>query len=118
MTGPTLRATGLAHDVRKANPYCGYEQYDFEIPTQTDGDIYARYLVRLEEMRQSVRIIGQALNKLPYGPVRDNNHKYVPPPRSEIGVSMEALDPSLQTLDGGLFSSKRIGVRDDRKSAR
>ena len=76
---------------RKANPYCGFEQYDFDIPTQTTGDIYGRYLVRVEEMRQSVRIIEQALNKLPYGPVRDNNRKYVPPPRSEIGVSMEAL---------------------------
>lgn len=91
VTGPTLRATGIAHDVRKANPYCGYEQYDFEIPTQTTGDIYGRYKVRVEEMRQSVRIVEQALNKLPYGPVRDNNHRFVPPPRSEIGVSMEAL---------------------------
>ena len=91
VSGPTLRATGMAHDVRKANPYCGFEQYDFEIPTQTTGDIYGRYLVRVEEMRQSVRIIEQALDKLPYGPVRDNNRKYVPPPRSEIGVSMEAL---------------------------
>jgi NADH-quinone oxidoreductase subunit D len=91
VTGPTLRATGMAQDVRKANPYCGFEQYDFEIPTQTAGDVYARYLVRVEEMRQSIRIIEQALNKLPYGPVRDNNRKYIPPPRSEIGVSMEAL---------------------------
>jgi NADH-quinone oxidoreductase subunit D len=91
VTGPTLRATGMPYDVRKANPYCGIEQYDFIIPTQTEGDIYARYLVRLEEMRQSLRIIEQALNKLPFGPVRDNNYKYIPPPRSEIGVSMEAL---------------------------
>lgn len=91
VTGPTLRATGLAHDIRKANPYCGYEQYDFDIPTQTTGDIYGRYQVRVEEMRQSVRIVEQALNKLPYGPVRDNNPKFVPPARSEIGVSMEAL---------------------------
>jgi NADH-quinone oxidoreductase subunit D len=91
VTGPTLRATGIAHDVRKANPYCGYEQYDFEIPTQTTGDIYGRYKVRVEEMRQSVRIVEQALNKLPFGPVRDNNPKFVSPPRSEIGVSMEAL---------------------------
>ena len=91
VTGPTLRATGMAHDVRKANPYCGIEQYDFEIPTQTEGDCYARYLVRLEEMRQSIRIIEQALDKMPYGPVRDANYKFVPPPRSEIGVSMEAL---------------------------
>jgi NADH-quinone oxidoreductase subunit D len=91
VTGPTLRATGMPFDYRKANPYCGFEQYDFDIPTQTTGDIYGRYLVRVEEMRQSVRIIEQALDKMPYGPVRDNNRKYVPPPRSEIGVSMEAL---------------------------
>jgi len=91
VTGPTLRATGMPFDYRKANPYCGFEQYDFDIPTQTTGDIYGRYLVRVEEMRQSVRIIEQALNKLPYGPVRDNNRKYIPPPRSEIGVSMESL---------------------------
>ncbi len=91
VTGPTLRATGMPFDYRKANPYCGFEQYDFDIPTQTSGDIYGRYLVRVEEMRQCVRIIEQALNKLPYGPVRDNNPKFVPPPRSEIGVSMEAL---------------------------
>ena len=91
VTGPTLRATGMPFDYRKTNPYCGFEQYDFDIPTQTTGDIYGRYLVRVEEMRQSVRIIEQALNKLPYGPIRDNNRKYVPPPRSEIGVSMEAL---------------------------
>jgi len=91
ITGPTLRATGMAHDIRKTNPYCGFEQYDFEIPTQTTGDIYGRDQVRVEEMRQSVRIVEQALNKLPFGPVSDNNRKYVPPPRSEIGVSMEAL---------------------------
>jgi NADH-quinone oxidoreductase subunit D len=91
VTGPTLRATGMPFDYRKANPYCGFEQYDFDIPTQTTGDIFGRYLVRVEEMRQSVRIIEQALDKMPYGPVRDNNRKYVPPPRSEIGVSMEAL---------------------------
>jgi NADH-quinone oxidoreductase subunit D len=91
VTGPVLRATGMAYDVRKANPYCGFEQYNFDIPTQQDGDIYSRYLVKVEEMRQSLRIIEQALDKLPYGPVRDNNPKFVPPPRSEIGVSMEAL---------------------------
>jgi NADH-quinone oxidoreductase subunit D len=91
VTGPTLRATGVAYDVRKANPYSGYEDYDFDIPTQTAGDVRARYLVRMEEMRQSVRIVQQALDKLPYGPVRSNNRKFVPPPRSEIGVSMEAL---------------------------
>ncbi len=89
--GPILRACGLDYDLRKARPYSGYEQYDFDIPTQTGGDIYSRYLVRVEEMRQSLRIIQQALDTLPAGPVRSNNRKYVPPPRSEIGVSMEAL---------------------------
>ncbi len=90
-TGATLRGSGPKYDVRKFAPYCGYEQYDFEIPTRTEGDVYARYLVRMEEMRQSIRIVQQALDKLPMGPVRSNNYKFVPPPRSEIGTSMEAL---------------------------
>jgi NADH-quinone oxidoreductase subunit D len=91
MTGPSLRATGVDWDLRKARPYLGYEQYDFEVPTRTEGDAYARYLVRVEEMRQALHIVVQALNRLPLGPVRSDNYKYVPPPRSEIGVSMEAL---------------------------
>ena len=90
-TGPVLRGSGVAYDVRKAQPYSGYEQYDFMIPTGTNGDVYDRYLVRIEEMRQALRIVEQALNKLPMGPVRSNNRKYVPPPRSELGTSMEAL---------------------------
>jgi NADH-quinone oxidoreductase subunit D len=77
LTGATLRASG--------------PEYDFEVPIHTDGDVYARYLVRIEEMRQSIRIIEQAMAKLPLGPVRSNNYKFVPPPRSEIGTSMEAL---------------------------
>jgi NADH-quinone oxidoreductase subunit D len=89
--GPTLRASNVAHDLRKAQPYSGYELYDFEIATHHDGDTYARYIVRVEEMRQSARIVQQALDKLPYGPVRSNNRKFVPPPRSELGTSMEAL---------------------------
>ena len=91
VTGPMLRASGVKWDLRKMRPYSGYEQYDFEVPTRTEGDVYARFLVRLEEMRQSLKIIGQALDKLPLGAVRSNNYKFVPPPRSEIGVSMEAL---------------------------
>jgi len=91
ITGPILRAAGTAYDLRKARPYSGYEQYEFDVPTATGGDVHSRYLVRMEEMRQSLRIIQQALDKLPYGPVRSNNRKVVPPPRSEIGVSMEAL---------------------------
>ncbi len=91
VTGPMLRASGVKWDLRKARPYSGYEQYDFEIPTRTEGDVYARYLIRIAEMRESLKIVEQALNKLPFGPIRSNNHKFVPPPRSEIGVSMEAL---------------------------
>lgn len=91
ITGPILRASGISHDLRKSQPYSGYEQYEFDVPVHSDGDSYARYLVRIEEMRQAVRIVTQALNKLPLGPVRSNNRKFVPPPRSEIGVSMEAL---------------------------
>lgn len=91
ISGPVLRATGVPYDVRKAQPYSGYEQYDFNIPTGTHGDVYDRYLVRMEEMRQSLRIIQQALDMLPYGPFRSNNRKYVPPPRAELGTSMEAV---------------------------
>jgi NADH-quinone oxidoreductase subunit D len=91
VTGSTLRGSGVAHDFRKFAPYSGYEQYDFDVPVQTKGDCYARYQVRMAEMRQSVRIIQQAMDKLPMGAVRSNNYKFVPPPRSEIGTSMEAL---------------------------
>lgn len=91
VTGPNLRASGHDWDLRKARPYMGYEQYDFNIPTRTEGDTYARYIVRIEELRESLKIIEQALNKLPMGPVRSENRKFVPPPRSEIGTSMESL---------------------------
>ena len=91
VTGPTLRASGVNWDLRKARPYCGYEQYDFNIPVRTEGDTYARYIVRIEEFRESLKIVEQALNRLPLGPVQSDNRKFVPPPRSEIGVSMEAL---------------------------
>ena len=90
-TGATLRGSGVNYDVRKFAPYSGYEQYDFDVPLRNEGDAYARYLVRLEEMRQAVRIIYQALDQLPMGPIKSSDHRYVPPPRSEIGTSMEAL---------------------------
>jgi len=91
VTGPMLRASGVNWDLRKARPYMGYDQYDFEVPVRTEGDTYARYLVRVQELRESLKIVEQALDKLPMGPVRSENRKFVPPPRSEIGVSMEAL---------------------------
>lgn len=91
VTGPMLRASGVDWDLRKQRPYTGYEQYDFEVPIRTEGDNYARYLVRMQEMRESLKIVEQALDKLPIGPVRSDNRKFVPPPRSELGTSMEAL---------------------------
>ena len=91
VTGPQLRASGVNWDLRKNRPYSGYEQYEFDVPVRTEGDIYARYLCRVEEMRQSLRIVRQALEKLPLGPVRSDNRKFIPPPRSELGTSMEAL---------------------------
>ena len=91
VTGPMLRASGVNWDLRKARPYMGYEQYDFNIPVRTEGDTFARYIVHIDEFRESMKIIEQALNKLPMGPINSDNRKFVPPPRSEIGVSMEAL---------------------------
>ena len=91
VTGPMLRASGVNWDLRKVRPYAGYEQYDFNVPIETKGDTYARYIVRVQELRESLKIVEQALNKLPMGPVRSDNRKFVPPPRSEIGTSMEAL---------------------------
>ena len=91
VTGPKLRASGVNWDLRKARPYTGYEQYDFDVPTLEAGDTQARYAVRITEMRELLKIVKQALDKLPTGPVQSNNRKFVPPPRSELGTSMEAL---------------------------
>jgi NADH-quinone oxidoreductase subunit D len=91
LTGPNLRASGVAWDLRKANPYSGYENYEFDVPTQTAGDVFARYLVRLEEMRQSREIVRQALDRLPGGPVKSPNRDVVPPPKEELAWSMESL---------------------------
>jgi len=90
-TGPTLRASGVSWDIRKAIPYSSYDHFEFDIPVGQHGDVYDRYLCRIEEMRQSLRIVRQALDNLPDGPFRSNNRKYVPPPRSELGHSMEAV---------------------------
>jgi NADH-quinone oxidoreductase subunit D len=91
LSGPSLRGSGVDSDLRKALPYSGYEQYEFDVPLGAHGDVYDRYIVRMEEMRQSVRIVQQALDRLPSGPVRSDNRKFVPPPRSELAHSMEAL---------------------------
>jgi NADH dehydrogenase I D subunit len=91
VSGANIRGSGLKWDVRKAWPYSGYENYDFEIPTGTNGDVYDRYLVRMEEMNQSLRIIKQALDNLPGGNYRIEDYKIVLPPRDKLAVSMEAV---------------------------
>ncbi len=91
VTGPSLRGSGVKYDLRKEEPYSGYEQYDFDVPVAEEGDVYARYFVRMKEMRESLKIVEQALDSLPGGPVRSDNRKFVPPPRAELGTSMEAV---------------------------
>ncbi|MCB9989204.1 MAG: NADH-quinone oxidoreductase subunit D [Rhodospirillales bacterium] len=90
-TGPMLRASGVPWDLRKAQPYEVYERMDFDIPVGKTGDCYARYLVRMEEMRQSLKIIRQCINEMPDGPVMVDDRKIAPPPRAEMKSSMEAL---------------------------
>ena len=90
-TGPMLRGSGVAWDLRKAMPYSGYESYDFEVPTSNMCDCYGRYLVRIKEMRESVKILRQALDRLPDGPINVDDRKMLPPPREELETSMEAV---------------------------
>ncbi len=91
LTGPSLRACGIAWDLRKIAPYCGYETYDFAVPTLTGGDVYDRYRIRMAEMRESTKIALQAIERLPTGPVMTADRKIAIPPRAELATSMEAL---------------------------
>jgi NADH:ubiquinone oxidoreductase subunit D len=90
-TGPMLRGSGVDWDLRKTMPYSGYETYDFEVATSDLCDCYGRYLVRIKEMREAVRILRQALDRLPDGPVNVDDRKILPPPREELETSMEAV---------------------------
>jgi NADH-quinone oxidoreductase subunit D len=90
-SGPMLRASGVPWDLRKSQPYDVYEKMDFDVPIGRNGDCYDRYLVRIEEMRQSLRIMRQCLEQMPDGPVRTTDRKVSPPPRAEMKRSMEAL---------------------------
>jgi len=90
-TGPMLRASGVPWDLRKAQPYMVYDKMDFDIPIGKNGDCYDRYLVRFEEMRQSLKIVKQCIAEMPGGPASSNDRKIAPPPRSEMKRSMEAL---------------------------
>lgn len=90
VTGPLIRAAGVKWDLRKAQPYSGYEQYDFEVPTAESGDSFDRYSVRMQEMAQSVRIIEQAVQNIPPGPIMTKVPKVLKPPTGEAYVSIEA----------------------------
>jgi len=90
-SGPCLRASGVAWDLRKAQPYDAYDRVDFDVPVGKHGDCYDRYLVRMYEMRESLKIIRQCLQEMPSGPVRVDDRKIAPPPRAEMKHSMEAL---------------------------
>ena len=91
VTGPMLRAAGLKIDARKDEPYSSYEKFDFEVPTRTENDVFARYQVRIEEMRQSARIVRQALDGMPAGPWKADAPHVVLPDREKMKTQMEAL---------------------------
>lgn len=91
LSGPNLRASGVPYDVRKDRPYYDYETYDFDVPIGEHGDIYDRYLCRMEEMRQSVRILHQAIERLPGGPINVDNPRVILPPKSAAMNDMESM---------------------------
>ena len=92
LVGPIARAVGIPYDVRKVFPYLKYDTFDFDVPTQTDGDVFARYRVRMDEMRQSLRICRQALERItPTGAYNCGDHRIVPPPKDRVYTEMEAL---------------------------
>src|SRR3546814_8254195 len=90
-SGPMLRGSGIAWDLRKAQPYDVYDRMDFDVPVGTKGDVYDRMMVRIEEVRQSFRIIRQCLQQMPAGPIASLDRKVVPPKRGEMKQSMDAL---------------------------
>ncbi|MEO6871585.1 MAG: NADH dehydrogenase (quinone) subunit D [Chthoniobacterales bacterium] len=91
LSGPNLRGSGIEHDLRRKHPYLDYEKYDFEIPVGSVGDCYDRYLIRIEEMRQSVRILRQVIDTLPSGPINLADYKNMLPPKSHVLTKMEEL---------------------------
>ena len=107
LTGPTLRGSGVNYDLRKAEPYSGYETYDFDVPLGSAGDAFDRYQVRVAEMRQSVRIAKQAIQRVrelgEFGPYRVRDFKYVLPERAEVKTSMEALIHHFKIVAHGFF---------------
>jgi len=101
-TGPTLRGSGYAYDMRKIEPYARYDEVEFEVPTRLEGDNLARYYVRMEEMHESIRIIRQCIDKLPKGPVRADNAKHAYPSKDEVYYSMEGMIHDFMMTDTGI----------------
>ncbi len=113
LTGPVLRGSGMKHDVRKDRPYGGYEEFDFDVPVGENGDTYDRYLVRLEEMHQSRRIIQQVLDRLPDGPVRGKAPKIVKPPVGEYysGIDGPRGELGYYIVSDGSAQPFRVRIR-------
>jgi NADH-quinone oxidoreductase subunit D len=101
-SGPTLRGSGVPYDIRKTNPYSGYENFDFDVIVGEHGDVYDRFLCRVQEMRQSLRIVQQAIDGMPDGPWRIDDRKIVPPPKDELVTSMESLIHHFKLFTEGL----------------
>ena len=102
LTGPALRSAGVDYDIRKKEPYCGYEKFDFNVPTRNEGDVYARYLCRVAEMRESQKIVEQALDGIPEGPIRADCPKYVLPDRNKMKTEMETLIHHYKIITEGI----------------
>jgi len=101
-TGPCLRATGLEYDLRKLSPYWGYEKYDFDIPTGTNGDTHDRIMVRMAEMVQSRRIVLQALDMMPDGPLNIDDHSVILPPKEKVYNSIEGVMNQFKLISEGI----------------
>ena len=112
-TGPVLRGSGVQWDLRKAQPYAAYSKFEFDIPIGKNGDTYDRYLVRIEEMRQSVRILRQAASSIPEGPITAKVPKVLRPPAGEIYHSIEAPKGELgyYVVSDGTVNPYRVRVR-------
>ena len=102
LSGPNLRGSGIEHDLRRKHPYLDYDQYDFEIPIGSAGDCYDRYLIRIEEMRQSVRILRQVIDKLPIGPINVSDWKNTLPPKARVLTKMEELIHHFMVVTEGI----------------
>ncbi|MDD5542490.1 MAG: NADH dehydrogenase (quinone) subunit D [Acidobacteriia bacterium] len=102
LSGPSLRASGVDYDIRKREPYCGYEKFDFQVPVRTEGDVYARYLCRVQELRESTRIVQQAIDGMPEGPIRADCPKYVLPDRNKMKTEMETLIHHYKIITEGI----------------